>query len=60
MIGTLRILQLGARGGLIASEEGVFAAMQAGLEFIVADPVLPPLLVAVRRAAEADVKVRNA
>ena len=50
----------GVRGGLIASEEGVFAAMQAGLDFIVADPVLPPLLVAVRRAAEADVKVRNA
>jgi pyruvate,orthophosphate dikinase len=50
----------GVRGGLIASDEGVFAALKAGLEFIVADPVLPPLLVAVRRAVEADAKVENA
>ena len=34
----------GARGGAIASDEGVHAAIAAGLEFIVADPVLPPLL----------------
>jgi pyruvate,orthophosphate dikinase len=50
----------GVRGGLIASDEGVRAAIQAGLEFIVADPVLPPLLVAVRLAAEAAAKVENA
>jgi pyruvate,orthophosphate dikinase len=50
----------GVRGGLIASDEGVRAAMQAGLEFIVADPVLPPLLVAVRLAAQADAKVDSA
>ncbi len=42
----------GARGGAIASEEGVRAALAAGLEFIVADPVLPPLLAAVRAAGE--------
>ena len=48
---------LGVRGGLIASDEGVFAALKAGLEFIVADPVLPPLLAAVRQAAA---KVDNA
>ncbi len=40
----------GVRGGLIASDEGVAAAMKSGLEFIVADPVLPPLLAAVRQA----------
>ena len=38
----------GARGGAIASDEGVRAALAAGLEFIVADPILPPLLAAVR------------
>jgi pyruvate, orthophosphate dikinase len=38
----------GARGGAIASDEGVRAALAAGLEFIVADPVLPPLLAALR------------
>ena len=42
----------GARGGVVASDEGVRAALKAGLEFIVAEPVLPPLLAAVR-AAEA-------
>ena len=47
----------GVRGGLIASDEGVLAAMKSGLEFIVADPVLPPLLAAVRQAV---VKVENA
>ena len=40
----------GARGGAIASDEGVRAALQPGLEFIVAEPVLPPLLAAVREA----------
>jgi pyruvate,orthophosphate dikinase len=43
----------GARGGAIASDEGVRAALAAGLEFIVADPVLPPLLAAVRSRASA-------
>jgi pyruvate, orthophosphate dikinase len=43
----------GARGGVIASEQGVRAAIAAGLEFIVADPVLPPLLAAARIRAEA-------
>jgi len=38
----------GVRGGAIASNEGVRAAIAAGLEFIVADPVLPPLLAALR------------
>ena len=42
----------GARGGAIASDEGVRAALAAGLEFIVADPVLPPLLAALRSQAE--------
>jgi pyruvate,orthophosphate dikinase len=41
----------GARGGAIASDEGVVAAIAADLEFIVADPVLPPLLAAARFAA---------
>jgi pyruvate,orthophosphate dikinase len=44
----------GARGGAIGSDEGVRAAIAAGLEFIVADPVLPPLLAAARIAAETD------
>jgi pyruvate,orthophosphate dikinase len=43
----------GARGGAIASDEGVQAALAAGLEFIVADPILPPLLAAVRSRASA-------
>jgi pyruvate,orthophosphate dikinase len=42
----------GARGGVIASDEGVRAAMRAGLEFIVAEPLLPPLLAAARAAIE--------
>jgi pyruvate, orthophosphate dikinase len=46
----------GARGGILASDEGVRAALKAGLEFIVAEPVLPPLLAAVR-AAEAGVTI---
>lgn len=37
----------GARGGSIASEEGVRAALQAGLEYIVAEPTLPALLAAI-------------
>jgi pyruvate, orthophosphate dikinase len=42
----------GARGGAIASDEGVRAALATGLEFIVADPVLPPLLAALRSKSE--------
>jgi pyruvate, orthophosphate dikinase len=38
----------GARGGAIATPEGVRAAIAAGLKFIVAAPVLPPLLAAVQ------------
>ena len=44
----------GARGGAVASEEGVRAAIRAGLQFIVADPVLPPLLAAARAALQSD------
>lgn len=43
----------GVRGGAIASDEGVRAALAVGLEFIVADPVLPPLLSALRWKSEA-------
>jgi hypothetical protein len=43
----------GARGGAIASAEGVRAAIAAGLEFIVVDPVLPALLQAARTKLEA-------
>ncbi len=39
-----------ARGGAIGSPEGVRAAIAAGLSFIIADPVLPALLAAVRTA----------
>jgi len=42
----------GARGGSIASAEGVRAAIAAGLDFIVADPVLPALLQAARMTLE--------
>ncbi len=36
----------GAKGGAIATDAGVQAALRHGLEFIVAEPVLPPLLAA--------------
>lgn len=36
----------GARGGAIATDAGVQAALRHGLEFIVADPILPALVVA--------------
>jgi pyruvate,orthophosphate dikinase len=42
----------GARGGAIASDDGVRAAIAAGLDFIIAQPVLPPLLAAVRAALD--------
>jgi pyruvate,orthophosphate dikinase len=38
----------GARGGAIASEPGMRAAIETGLDFIVTDQVLPALLTAVR------------
>jgi pyruvate, orthophosphate dikinase len=40
----------GVRGGVIASDRGVRAALKAGLKFIVAEPRLPSLLAAVREA----------
>jgi pyruvate, orthophosphate dikinase len=42
----------GVRGGAIASEQGVRAAISAGLDFIVADPILPVLLAAARIGSE--------
>lgn len=39
--------QTAAKGGAIASDAGVVAALAAGLEFIVAEPTLPPLLAAI-------------
>lgn len=41
----------GARGGAIASDNGVRGAVAAGLKFIIAEPVLPPLLAAVQTVA---------
>ncbi|MBI5920020.1 MAG: pyruvate, phosphate dikinase [Betaproteobacteria bacterium] len=41
----------GAMGGAIASEEGVRAALAAGLKFIVTEPVLPALLAAAQAVA---------
>ena len=40
----------GARGGSIASEEGVRAALDAGLEYVVGEPTLPILLAALQAA----------
>lgn len=37
----------GARGGAIASDQGIAAALAAGLKYIVANPALPPLLAAI-------------
>ncbi|MDN5862867.1 MAG: hypothetical protein L0H19_05405, partial [Salinisphaera sp.] len=41
----------GARGGAIASDAGVAAAVAAGLKFILAEPLLPPLLAAIAAVA---------
>jgi len=38
----------GARGGAIASDEGIRAALQEKLEFVVGEPVLPLLIAAIR------------
>lgn len=43
----------GARGGAIAGDEGIRAAVAAGLTFVVGEPVLPLLLSSIR-AARAD------
>lgn len=48
----------GVRGGAVASDEGVRAAIHVGLDYIVADPVLPPLLAAVHAAAESGAPTR--
>lgn len=42
----------GARGGAIGTDAGVKAALRHGLKFIVADPVLPPLVAAVHARVE--------
>jgi pyruvate,orthophosphate dikinase len=42
----------GARGGAIATEAGVRAALDTGLEFIVAEPVLPALLLAAQSSRQ--------
>lgn len=51
----------GARGGAVASDEGVAAAIRCGLGFIVADPTLPALLAAchaaTRSATTSDIAV---
>ncbi|HEY1944065.1 MAG TPA: pyruvate, phosphate dikinase [Roseiarcus sp.] len=49
----------GARGGVLASDEGVRAALAAGLEFIVAEPVLPPMLAAIRAAVQPAAEVEG-
>lgn len=38
----------GARGGAIASDEGIRAALQEKLEFVVGEPVLPLVIAAIR------------
>ena len=40
----------GVRGGCIATEQGVRAALNAGIEFIVAEPTLPVLIAALQAA----------
>ena len=42
----------GAMGGAVASEEGVRAALAAGLEYIVAEPALPALLAALQASTD--------
>ena len=41
----------GAKGGPIASDEGVKAALDAGLDYIVAEPSLPSLIAAIHAGA---------
>ena len=47
-----RVVQ-GARGGAIATDSGVRAALRHGLQFIVAEPTLPALLAAVHASRDA-------
>jgi pyruvate,orthophosphate dikinase len=42
----------GARGGGIASDEGIRAALQEKLEFVVGEPILPLLIAAIRWQTE--------
>jgi pyruvate,orthophosphate dikinase len=44
----------GATGGAIATSEGIRAAIEAGFEFVVANPVLPALLAAARAVGAAN------
>ncbi|MEM1187145.1 MAG: pyruvate, phosphate dikinase [Pseudomonadota bacterium] len=44
----------GVRGGSIASEDGVRAALDAGVEYIVGEPTLPILLAALQAARPSD------
>lgn len=44
---------MGAMGGAVGTDAGVRACIEAGLAFIVAEPVLPPLLAAAQFAFEA-------
>ncbi len=46
-LATLLAGQTAAKGGAIASDEGVAAALDAGLSFIICEPVLPPQLAAI-------------
>lgn len=49
----------GIRGGSIASEEGVRAALKAGVQFIVGEPTLPILLAAIRATERTDDKINE-
>jgi pyruvate,orthophosphate dikinase len=48
----------GASGGAIASEQGVRAAVEAGLEYIVTEPTLPALLAAIHAGTKSTNKER--
>lgn len=47
----------GIRGGSIASEEGVRAALKASVQYIVGEPTLPILLAAIRASERTDDKI---
>ncbi|MDG2443589.1 MAG: hypothetical protein P8M13_10095, partial [Luminiphilus sp.] len=47
----------GIRGGSIASEAGVRAALEANVQYIVGEPTLPILLAAIRAAEGTDDKI---
>jgi pyruvate, orthophosphate dikinase len=50
-IGPLLAGHRGAKGGAIASDAGVRAALDAGLDFIVAEPALPAMIAAIHARA---------